>query len=253
MKTTRLYPALAVLLGAACCALRRGQVLLDFDELSLPVPGMATHGLLGLTGAALVLFALVMLPLKGGNDWSALGEKPLLPMRGGALLYLLAMAALIAGRRSEGEGSVVFQALTLVVPMLMMVTALPAAAGIWLGAGGGGDRGKYLVLPLGFGSFWMLDTCRANASDPVELHYLWLLLAVVCSALAWYELTALALERGHARRTFWLALMEVVLSLAALGGGGVSLADALLLLAQLVCFLTVSVRMSGCMELHKNT
>lgn len=245
MKTTRLYPALALVLGAVCCALRRRQLNMDFDELRLPVPGFATFWLIALTAAALVLFALLMLPLKKGlKDWSAaLGEEALLPLRGGAVLYLLAMAALILGRRSAMEGSAVFDALTMVVPVLMIVMVLPAAVGIWLGSGGGGERGKYLVLPLNFSCFWMLDACRAHAVDPVELHFAWMLLGVVVGALAWYELTALALERGHARRAFYLSLVEIVLSMTVLGGGE-SLADQLLMFGQFVCCLTVSVALS---------
>lgn len=248
MKKTMGYPALAVALGAVLCALRRVQLRADFDELRLPVPGAATHWLIGLTAVTLVGFALLMLPLQRGQDWdAALGEEKLLPLRLGAVCYALATAALILGYRSALEEDMVFQVLALVVPVMMVLTAVPAAVGLWLAAGGGADRGRYLVLPTLFGCFWTLDACRSHAADPVELHFAWLLLAVICSGLTWYELTALALGRGHARRCFYLSLVSAALSMAALVGEGQP-ANLLLLLGQTVCLLTVSVGMAKRMK-----
>jgi hypothetical protein len=120
MKKMHLYPALAVVLGAVCCALRRRQMGADFDELNLPIPGMATHALVVLTAVCLVGFAAAMLPLKGSEKWEqALGDGALLPLRVGALLHLAAGAMLLSGYRESGVQESVLPTAMMVLPALM--------------------------------------------------------------------------------------------------------------------------------------
>jgi hypothetical protein len=186
-----------------------------------------------------------VLPLKGKSDWeSALGEGALLPLRAGGLLHVAAGVLLLNSYRGSAVQESVFPTAMMVLPVLMVAGALASGVGLWLAGGGGGKRGQNLVLCGFFGCFWTVSAYHGYATDPVVLHFVWFLLSVVFGALSWYELTALALKRGHARRCFYLCLVTVVLSMTALAGGE-GLTDQLLLLSQVICFLTASVRMAG--------
>lgn len=240
MKKTWIYPALALMLGVSGAALRRWQIASDFDRQSLPVPGQATLLLLVLTAAAVVGCALLVLPLRGAGDWeSTLGEKPLPPLGAGAALYGAAAVLLVLSRSAEADTLMVFELTTKVIPVLTILTAAAAAVGLLLAAPGGARRGEYLVLPAVFGCFWMERSYHSHGSDPVVLHYVWYLLAVVLGALVWYHLTALSFGRGSARRTLYLCLLAVFFSLTALADGE-SLANQLLLVANALSFLALS-------------
>ena len=244
MKKTYGYPALAVILGAVCCALRRRQLLADFDADLLPVPGLATHVLTALTLLTLVGFALLMLPIAPRRDWnSTVGTGPLLPLRVSALLCAAAAVLLATAKHPETSYGAVLELAMLVLPVLMVVGAVAGAVGLWLAAGGGAKAGQNFVLPSLLGCFWVVSAYHSYATDPVVLHFVWFLLCVAFGALGWYEFTALAIGRGHGRVCFYLSLVTVVLSMTALAGGE-TLANQLLLFAQLICFLTLSVKIA---------
>lgn len=251
MKKASFYPLLALVLGGVGCVLRRWQMGTEFDEWNLPVPGPATVGLIALTAAGFVLFLLLVLPLKGGSTWEeSLGARPLLPLRGGAALFAAAGVLLALALGDQGETLAVFQLTAQVIPFLVVLGALFAAVGLWRTAPGGAVRGRNLVLPALFGCFWTVSTYHNHGTDPVVLHFVWTLFSVCFSALSWYELTALAMGRGHTRRALLLCLMAVMVSLIALAGGE-SLPDKLLLLAQVVSLLTVSFALGNGLEQKK--
>lgn len=241
MNKRMIYPAAALIFGAAGAALRRWQLGADFDELGLPVPGAATYALIGVSAAAAVLFAVLAQRHSSSKDWArALEERPLLPMRVAAALS--AVAAVLLAMTLRGEGSeelAMFPAAAKGIPLLMVAGSALAAVGQWLTASGGVRGGKNLVLPTLFGCVWTVQAYHDHGTDPAVGHFVWLLLAVISSTLMWYELTALAMERGHARRALFLTLSTVVLVLVALVGA-LTLPERLLLLAQLVGAVTAA-------------
>lgn len=244
MKKASFYPALALVLGAVCFALRRWQLGAEFDELRLPVPGQATALLIGGTAAALAAFVLLVLPLKACRDWeSVLGKTPLPLLRAGAALYAAAAVLLVLFRSEQDESLMVFEFTTKVIPVLLVATSAAAAVGLWMAGSGGAKAGEYLVLPTLFGCVWTMSSYHNHGSDPVVLHYAWFVLGVACTAMAWQGLAALSFGRGHARRTLCLCLLSVVFSMTALADGE-SLADRLFLIANVLCFLALSLPMA---------
>jgi hypothetical protein len=230
-----IYPTAALVLGAAGAALHRWQQGADFDELGLPVPGAATYALIGMVIAAEVLFAVLALRKTRSSRWSeALGERLMPTLWGGAALS--AAAAVLLAMTLQGEGSeelAMFPLAAKGIPLLMVAGSTLAAVGQWLAASGGVRGGKNLVLPTLFGCIWTVQAYHDHGTDPAVGHFVWLLLAVIGSTLLWYELTALAMGRGHARRALFLSLSTVVLSLVALTGE-LTIPERLLLLSQLV-------------------
>lgn len=244
MKKSNYYGILALVLGAVCFALRRWQMAADFDELGLPVPGTATFALNGTAALAVALFAALALSRKGERQWSGvLGERKLLPLYGSAALCAGAVPLLARLSRGPGESVGVFTAAEKVIPILMLLGAAIAAVGLIFAAAGGALRGQYLVLPTLLGCFWTVETYHDHGTDPVIGHFVWLVLAVVSSTLGWYELTALSMDRGHARGALFLGLCSVLFSLTALAGG-LNLPETLLIGAQAVSFFTVTMTMS---------
>ena len=243
MKKGIYYAILALVLGAACFGLRRWQMATDFDALGLPVPGAATWALAGVATLSLALFVALLLPLKGASRWDAvLGERKLTPLYGGAALFAAALVPLLRLRGGEIDDVAVFVVAAKVIPVLMAVGTVLTAVGLCFAAAGGALRGQYLVMPTLFGCFWTVGAYHDHGTDPVIGHFLWLILAVVSSTMAWYELTGLSMNRGHARRAFFLCLCTVLFSLTALAGG-VSLPEMLLLAAQTVSLFTVALAM----------
>ena len=243
MKKSNILPILAVVLGAVCFGLRRWQMAVDFDALGLPLPGAATHALTAVGVLAPVLFAALLLPRKGESRWSeVLGERRLLPLYASALLCAGALVPMVRAGGVVPEDTAVFAMAARVIPLLMLLGTAAAAVGLFLAAPGGANRGQNLVLPTLLGCFWTVAAYHEHGTDPVVGHFVWLILAVVSSTLGWYELTALSMDRGHARRACFLSLTTVVYSLAALAGG-VNLQEGLLLAAQTVGFFTVAASM----------
>lgn len=244
MKRSNYYPILALVLGAVCFALRRWQMATDFDALRLPVPGTATYALMGAAVLSVSLFAALLRPLKGASQWDeVLGERKLLPLYAGGALCAGAALLMTQALRSGSEEVAVFVMAAKAIPVLMVLGTVLAAVGLCFAARGGALRGQYLVLPTLLGCFWTVESYHDNGTDPVIGHFVWLVLAVVSSTLGWYELTALSMNRGHARRAMFLCLTTVLFALTALAGG-VSLPERLLLLAQAVSFFTVAMTMN---------
>lgn len=243
MKKSNYYAILALVLGAVCFGLRRWQMASDFDALGLPVPGAATWALAGVAALSLALFVALLLPLEGASRWDAvLGERKLTPLYGGALLFAAALVPMLRVRGGDIDDVAVFVVAAKVIPMLMMLGTVLTAVGLCFAASGGALRGQYLVLPTLLGCFWTVGAYHDHGTDPVIGHFLWLILAVVSSTMAWYELTGLSMNRGHARRAFFLCLCSELFSLTALAGGA-SLPEMLLLAAQTVSLFTVAMAM----------
>ncbi len=244
MKKTYLYPALALVMGVVGYVLRRYQLRTDFDELNLPVPGLYTWLLIGLTIGCFVSFALLTLLLYPKRDWAGtMGTAPLPVLKGVSVLCLLSAAAFVLEQRSASVTDAIFQVAALILPLLMIVGALASAVGLWGLSQGGSPNALYPMLPGFCSCFWMVNSYHSYANDPVVLHFVWFILAVVVSALAWYELSGLALNQGHSRRTMYLCLMTIVLSMIALAGGE-QISDQVLLGVQVISFLTISFRLA---------
>ena len=122
----------------------------------------------------------------------------------------------MAIRKATGEGD------NGLLQIVLALCTIPACVGMVASARnayrmrGRGRESGALLLPALLGCVWLLESYRANASDPVLWDYVPLLLAVGLGLLFSLDCAGLSFGAGHARRTLWLAGMTVVLCAVAL-------------------------------------
>ncbi|MCD8189476.1 MAG: hypothetical protein LUD78_04530 [Clostridiales bacterium] len=241
-----LYPCLGLLLGGAGCALRRWQLATCFDEDGLPVPGTATNLLIALAvGAAVCFLLLARTRRTASRDWAEVfgtGPRPeLLP---GGLLYLAAGAAYVLWVRQSEPASSVFQAINVVLPVLLGGTLFLAGVSVCLLSRRGAAE-PLAAMASGFCScFWLIQIYHTNANNPVVQAFVWQLLAAVASVAAWYYLAGFSLDIGKGRTALFWSMTAVTFSLVALADE-CALFTQLLLAAQVLCLTPQLTRLAG--------
>ncbi|MCD7821129.1 MAG: hypothetical protein LUG64_02840 [Clostridiales bacterium] len=246
---TYLYPCLGLLLGGAGCALRRWQLATCFDENGLPVPGGAADLLIALTVCGLVCFLLLALTRRTEtrDGVGALGPGPRPELALGGALYLAAGAAYVLWTRQADPASSVFQAINVVLPVLLGAALFCAGVGVFLMARRGAVEPLAAMVPGFCSCFWLIQIYHSNANNPVVQAFVWQMLAAVASVAAWYYLAGFSLGRGKGRSALFWSLAAVMLSFTALADEG-ALFTRLLLLAQVLCLTPLLTRLAGGME-----
>ncbi|MCD8146493.1 MAG: hypothetical protein LUD84_04340 [Clostridiales bacterium] len=244
-----LYPCLGLLLGGAGCALRRWQLTTCFDENGLPVDGTATTLLIALAVAAAVCFLLLAQTRRTAvRDWASvfgLGPRPEL-LFGGAL-YLAAGAAYLLWARQTEPASSVFQAINVVLPVVLGAALFLSGVSVCLLARRGTVEPLAAMAPGFCSCFWLIEIYHTNANNPVVQVFVWQLLAAVASVAAWYYLAGFSLGIGKGRTALFWSLTAVTLCLTALADDS-ALFTRLLLLAQVVCLTPQLTRLAVGME-----
>lgn len=242
------YSGGALALGILGFFVRRWQLDTCFDASRLPVPGPATGLLIGLTMAEAALFLALALPLHGKKDWpGAFGPAPCHWIKLAAICYLLAGAAFFINQTMVQAPSAVFQIANILLPIMLAGGIFLAAVGLWFLSRGGKTKPLAAMAPGFCSCFWLVNAFHTHANDPVVLGFIWTLLAIVASVLAWYETAGFSLGKGHSQPALFWSLMTVALCLTALADG-----DAwyirLLLAAQVLSFTVQSARLVDRME-----
>ena len=231
------WPGTAALLGVLGVLMRRWQMTTAFEgELGLHIPGASASwamiAFFFLAGAVLLLLAhnapARQQPEGRVSRWDVLfaaeGDGVYLVLMILAALFTLAAAPLLfqeaarfmAIRKATGEGD------NGLLQIVLALCTIPACVGMVASARnayrmrGRGRESGALLLPALLGCVWLLESYRANASDPVLWDYVPLLLAVGLGLLFSLDCAGLSFGAGHARRTLWLAGITVVLCAVAL-------------------------------------
>lgn len=266
MKASRLC-SVTLIFCAAAALLRLWQTLTGFDaDTHLSLTGHPAAVLLAavLLAAALVLF-FITAPLKGRRVRAdKLTLSPAcrrLVALGGALFLAAALlsaaerlpsllAALESGSISGLSGLYVplFTALVLGCGGAFLlraasgrVDAVPAPAGEGKVMGG-----LSAALP-GFGCCMLLVTVyQSHANDPAVQRFLWPEIALFLGMLAWYALSGLWYMPANRRRLVWCCLTAAVAQCGALCAPEGAFSPAILaaLLGNLVCFVTLGLRLA---------
>lgn len=245
------YPGGAVLLGAIGFCVRRWQLATCFESNRLPIPGLATNVLIGLTVAAAALFLAMVIPLHGQKNWSAVfGQAPCHWLKLTAGCYLLSGVTFLRSQTMMQTPSAVFQIANILLPFMLVCGTFLSAMGLWFLSRGGKVPPLAVMAPGFCGCFWLVNTYHNHANDPVVIGFAWTVLAIIASILAWYEMAGFSLGKGHSRLTLFWSLMTITLTITALADGG-AWYILLLLAAQAISFTVQSVRLVDKMEFKK--
>ncbi len=246
---TDLYPCLGLLLGGAGCALRQWQLATCFDEDGLPVAGTATTLLIALTVCGAVCFLLLARTRQtGARDWAgAFGTGPRPELLPGGLLYLAAGAAYVLWARQTEPASSVFQAINVVLPVVLGAFLFLAGVSVCLLSRRGAAEPLAAMAPGFCSCFWLIQIYHTNANNPVVQAFVWQLLAAVASVAAWYYLAGFSLDIGKGRTALFWSMTAVMLSLVALADDS-ALFIRLLLAAQVLCLTPQLTRLAAGMK-----
>lgn len=218
-----LYPLLALLLGAVGYLAHARQLSLAVDSSTgLPIfHHPLTYGLIGGTvGAALLLLILSIFVANEAQNWYAAFHTEMLLPRLFSFLATLGFSAATALIFQLLLASDLLQSL-LTQPFLaffglLMIFACLAAFFLTLRNGEGGNHSLATLLPGFACCIWLVLTYHNNASNPSVLTFAWQLLAASSGCLAWYFTAGFAFQRPHPRRTVFLSLLTITLSMTAL-------------------------------------
>ena len=233
----RLYPLLALLLGAAGLALRIWQLTraIVLKTGLLLLHHSSTYSLIALTICGLLALFLCSATLsREAQDWRSAFRCTNMPLQllsivGGAgygvasllLLRELALAGLPYSLRENP-----FQG----VFALLLLAACAAILSVVLRNGEKTELALAPVVPGFTSCIWLVLTYHTNASDPCVMAYLWQILAVIAVCLSWYYAAGFSFQHPRPRRTVFFHLTAGFLCI-------LSLADPMEL-SQRVLFLT---------------
>ena len=248
-------PVLTALAGGAVgSGLRRWQLATGFErETGLAIPGnIPAAALVVLT--ALMAAALLLLARKGAEElpfdtaFDARGDQIYMTCAVLAAFLMLGSAAAegmaLPAARADMAAA---QASGAMMPMASALPPLRVAGGVlgagcilalgrnnYRGLGKGKENLSLLGLCLVYG-IWLISLYQDKVSDPVVQSYVYQVLTVVVSIMAFYYLAGWSFQKPVPRRTAFFCLMAVYLSPVALADIP-SLADCLRLGAGLLFF-----------------
>lgn len=217
-------PAVAVAGGAVGCALRAWGLRTAFEpETGLPIPGMPAH--LGAYpalhrhggGAAGAGAGLRNCPLPGGYDqaFSAKGSTAYMTCMVLSAFALLAAAAGMLLDFVQRENTSMLRLILAVLCVVSAVCVLSTGRNNYRGEG----RGKYnftLLMPAYTFCVWLIAAYQVRAGDPVQLDYIYEILAIIAALLGLYFTAGFSFERPKAARSALFSLLGVYFSIVTL-------------------------------------
>jgi len=222
-----LLPLLTLAAGAAGFALRRWQLAtaLNMETQLFDLRAPASIVLILLAAA---FAALIPALCRGGGKLAGYEAAFRFPGSTATVMVVVLAAFLMIGMGAvcarEGYTQYLIWANDYHVPkrhqfpmVILLLTALfPVAGTSIFMLGKDGYRGTYSnlmgtlsTLPVFCALAWLLYVYQRHGVDPVIMHYIWGLLAAVCTVLALYFGCCFAFDRIKPRRTLTLSLMGV--------------------------------------------
>ncbi len=247
MRKERLLPAVAVAGGAVGFGLRRWELATAFEpDTGLAIPGMPATWALILLSVGIALALLLLCRYREG-EWSggyaqafsAQGDTVHLTAMVLCAFALLAAAGLMVLLYVRGENAQITR---------LLLAALCAASFACVLLNGrncyrGGGREKYdftLLMPAYTCCLWLISAYQTRAGDPVQLDYIYEILAIIAVLLGLYFQAGFSFERGRPGRTVFFSLMGVYCSIVTLADGH-DLASVLLYCFAILYLLTSTV------------
>lgn len=244
MRKEILLPGLAVAGGAAGFAIRRWELATAFEPLEagfrLHIPGApATWALICLSAVMLLAFLLLSRgkhrPFAGGYGaaFAARGNTLYITAAVLSAFLLLCSAALNFLGLGAAYGAAQAAAATThinpvfsVLPRFLLgvlsgaafFSTLYTARGNYRGTG----KGKYsgpLLVPAYACCIWLIAAYQVRAGDPVTLDYIYELLAIIASLLAFYFIAGFSFEKAKTTRACLFSGLGVYFSLVTLADG----------------------------------
>ena len=263
MRKEILLPGLAVAGGGLGFAVRRWELATAFEPLEagfrLHIPGSpATYALICLSAVMLLAFLLLSRgkhrPFAGGYGaaFAAKGNtvyitaavlSAFLLLASAALNFLGLPAAYQTARAMASSThinpffSVLPRALLGIMSAAAFFCVLFTARGNYRGTG----KGKYsgpLLAPAYACCIWLIAAYQVRAGDPVTLDYIYELLAIIASLLAFYFIAGFSFEKAKTTRACLFSGLGVYFSLVTLADGHALYLTALYVFTAL--YLTVS-------------
>lgn len=218
-----LLPVLAVVFGGLGLALRQLQLRTGFDAAGLPIPGTTINLALPACSAAfLLLTALFLLGVKGKNAALSYDEAFRCENNTGYMMVCVLTAALLVC--GVGLGALAYlrhelpNLLHLVLGVLMVVSGyclMMLGRNNYRALGQGKCRGS-LLLPAYTCAFWLILSYQQVSGSPILQSYIYRLLAIIFTLLAFYFMAGFSFEKGKALPTLWTSLGAAYFSLVAL-------------------------------------
>jgi hypothetical protein len=217
-------PAVAVAGGAVGCALRAWGLRTAFEpETGLPIPGMPATWALILLSIAMAAVLLVLVrgcrncPLPGGYDqaFSAKGSTAYMTCMVLSAFALLAAAAGMLLDFVQRENTSMLRLILAVLCVVSAVCVLSTGRNNYRGEG----RGKYnftLLMPAYTFCVWLIAAYQVRAGDPVQLDYIYEILAIIAALLGLYFTAGFSFERLKAARSALFSLLGVYFSIVTL-------------------------------------
>ena len=244
MRKEILLPGIAVAGGAAGLALRRWELATAFEPpeagFRLHIPGSpATYALICLSAVLLLAFLLLS---RGKHRAFSGGYGAAFAAKGNTLYitaavlsgFLLLCSAVLnfmglpAAYQTALEmvsythANPVFSVLPRVLLGIMSAAAflctLITARGNYRGEGKGRYSGSLLV-PAYACCIWLIAAYQVRAGDPVTLDYIYELLAIIASLLAFYFIAGFSFEKAKTTRACLFSALGVYFSLVTLADG----------------------------------
>lgn len=236
MRKNILLPGIAVAGGIVGFLLRRWELATAFEaNTGLPIPG-APASLVLIAFSAIVTLALLLLcrgkhrAFSGGYDQAFCAK--------GNTLYMICMvlcAALLlvtAGLLAGGLSATYRAAQSGLGGASPLLTVLPRAIlAVLCAVGGlcvlstnqnnyrGLHKGKYsfpLLVPAYAFGLWLIAAYQGHEADPVQLHFVYEILAIIASLLGLYFISGFSFERAKVTRASLFSLLGVYFSLVTL-------------------------------------
>jgi hypothetical protein len=218
-------PLLTTAAGLAGALIRRYELQHAFEsDTGLALSGYPASVVLLLLSAAVILFVLF---LSGGR--SAIGalsyRDAFRTTEAGSFAAIVLSSLFLFGSAASGAMLYLSGTETRVSRLLLFAfTAISGACILVTGLRTYRDKnteqsGILLLVPAFFACLWLVLVYQTNAADPVLLHYIYELLAVVFAVLGLYSIAGFGFGRGRVKRTAFYCLLGEYFSLVTLADG----------------------------------
>ena len=223
MQKTIFLPALALVGGLTGFGLRRWELSAAFDANGLAIPwAPATVALVALSLLMAAAFILLCRNPRNesrqyGDAFAADGRWGYLVLSGVASAMLL--LAGVFGMRSELSGGspgllrMLLWVLCLVSFVCVIFTVLANFRGEDL------RSSMMLLAPAYTFCVWLVTAYQKRAADPVVLDYMYELLAIICTLLAFYFIAGFSFSRGQVWSSALFCLLSVYFGIVTLADG----------------------------------
>lgn len=219
MRKKILLPILTGVFGILGLILRQLQLRTAFDASGLPISGApATLALLGCTAAFLICTGLSLLSMRGKTPALTFDEAFRCENNTGYMMVNVLTAALLVCGLLLGCLAYVRHELSNVLHLVLGV--LMTASGYCLVMLGRNNyrnmgQGRYsgcLLLPAYTSALWLILSYQQVSGDPVLQNYIYRLLAIIFTLLAFYFMAGFSFEKGKPLIAIWSGLCTVYFS-----------------------------------------